>query len=104
MEYCNCITLNITVNTIIQQIWFKNKLKYLFSDASFSENFYGLKRILSNGKELTKHEKELSIIFLVAIPYFKRKIEDKLQLYRIENAEGYLRNVRYNLNGFIYIQ
>ncbi|CAG9767695.1 unnamed protein product [Ceutorhynchus assimilis] len=74
-----------TVNTLLQYYYLK------YYDASFSENFYGLKRILLNDKPLTKHDKELSLLLLVAAPYFKRKIEEKLQCYRIEQAEGYLR-------------
>lgn len=74
------------VNGLLQVYYLK------YYDSSFSENFYGLKRVLVNSKPLTKHEKDLSLLFLVALPYFKRKIEDKLELYRIENAEGYLRN------------
>ncbi|XP_060533168.1 peroxisome assembly protein 12 isoform X2 [Cylas formicarius] len=68
------------------------ELYYLrYYDASFSENFYGLKRVASNGSELTKHDREISLIVLVALPYFKRKIDEKIQLYKIENAEGSLR-------------
>ncbi|KAJ8953642.1 hypothetical protein NQ314_007249 [Rhamnusium bicolor] len=63
-------------------------LKYY--DASFSENFYGLKRVLVSNEQLTKHHKELSLIFLVVLPYFRRKMEEKLAVIRIENAEGYL--------------
>lgn len=64
-------------------------LKYY--DASFSENFYGLKRVAADNAPLTKRHKELSLIFLVALPYFKRKMEEKIAVMRIENAEGYLR-------------
>ncbi|XP_018562005.1 peroxisome assembly protein 12 [Anoplophora glabripennis] len=64
-------------------------LKYY--DASFSENFYGLKRVVADNGKLTKRHKELSLIFLVALPYFKRKMEEKIAVIRIENAEGYLR-------------
>ncbi|KAJ8956382.1 hypothetical protein NQ318_015120 [Aromia moschata] len=46
-------------------------------DSSFSENFYGLKRTLVNNEGLTKHHRELSLIFLVVLPYFKRKMEEK---------------------------
>ncbi|XP_066251862.1 peroxisome assembly protein 12 [Euwallacea similis] len=62
----------------------------MYYDASFSENFYGLKRILSNETQLTNREKEISLLFLVAVPYFKRKLEEKIQIYRIQNAEGQL--------------
>ncbi|KAJ8917239.1 hypothetical protein NQ315_002256 [Exocentrus adspersus] len=64
-------------------------LKYY--DASFSENFYGLKRVPGNDTKLSKHHRELSLIFLVALPYFKRKMEERITVIRIENAEGYLK-------------
>ncbi|XP_050313615.1 peroxisome assembly protein 12 [Anthonomus grandis grandis] len=68
------------------------QLYYLkYYDSSFSENFYGLKRVMSGESPLMKHQKELSLLFLVVVPYFKRKIEERLQIYRIEHAEGYLR-------------
>ncbi|XP_072394885.1 peroxisome assembly protein 12 [Diabrotica undecimpunctata] len=60
-------------------------------DASFAENFYGLKRVSSNGDAITKRHRELSLIFLVGIPYFKRKIDEKVAIIRIENAEGSIR-------------
>ncbi|CAG9854788.1 unnamed protein product [Phyllotreta striolata] len=62
-----------------------------FYDASFSENFYGLRRISPAGDSLTKKHKELSLIFLVIIPYFKRKLDEKIAIIRLENAEGSLR-------------
>ncbi|KAL1502651.1 hypothetical protein ABEB36_007765 [Hypothenemus hampei] len=73
------------INGVLQFYYLK------YYDASFSENFYGLKRLLLNGKPLAKHERELSLIFLVAVPYFKRKVEEKLEIYRIEQAEGSLK-------------
>ncbi|KAF7282103.1 peroxisomal biogenesis factor 12 [Rhynchophorus ferrugineus] len=68
------------------------QLYYLkFYDSSFSENFYGLKRIILNGQGLRNYERDLSLVLLVLVPYIKRKIEDKVQIYRIQNAEGSLR-------------
>ncbi|KAG5881703.1 hypothetical protein JTB14_006561 [Gonioctena quinquepunctata] len=63
-----------------------------YYDASFSENFYGLKRVLSNNKNLSKQHREYSLILLVILPFFKRKLEDKIAFIRIEQAEGCLRN------------
>lgn len=68
------------------------------SDSSFSENFYGLKRISLNHDSLTKKHKELSLIFLVAIPYFKRKLDEKIAIIRIENAEGSIQKVSQLVN------
>ncbi|XP_030765307.1 peroxisome assembly protein 12 [Sitophilus oryzae] len=61
-------------------------LKYY--NSSFSENCYNLERVIGNGNGLTQRERELSFITLVIIPFIKRKIEEKLQQYRIEYAEG----------------
>lgn len=68
----------------------------VYYDSSFSENFYGLKRISLNHDSLTKKHKELSLIFLVAIPYFKRKLDEKIAIIRIENAEG---SIQKNFDG-----
>nr|CAH7746480.1 unnamed protein product [Callosobruchus chinensis] len=59
-------------------------------DASFSENFYGLKRVCADGKHLSNHHRELSLLFLVLVPYFKRKFDEKVTLYMLEEADGYL--------------
>ncbi|XP_023029936.1 peroxisomal biogenesis factor 12 isoform X2 [Leptinotarsa decemlineata] len=63
-----------------------------YYDASFSENFYGLKRVSRSHSNLSKKQREYSLIFLVILPYFKRKVEEKIALIRIEKAEGCLRN------------
>ncbi|ERL85755.1 peroxisome assembly protein 12 [Dendroctonus ponderosae] len=76
----------LALSGLLQFYYLKNH------DGSFSENFYGLKRVLVDDEPLKHHEKELSLIFLVLMPYFKRKIEDKIQMYRIECAEGCIRN------------
>ncbi|RZC34786.1 peroxisome assembly protein 12 [Asbolus verrucosus] len=61
-------------------------------DATFSENFYGLKRILDNNNQLSNHHRRISLLFTVLLPYFKRKLDDKVALYRLEQADGCLRN------------
>ncbi|XP_044260896.1 peroxisome assembly protein 12 [Tribolium madens] len=61
-------------------------------DATFSENFYGLKRVLDNDNQLTSHHRRISLLFCVFLPYFKRKLDEKVALYRLENADGCLRN------------
>ncbi|XP_057668896.1 peroxisome assembly protein 12 [Diorhabda carinulata] len=63
-----------------------------YYDASFSENFYGLKRLTSSNETLNKKHRELSLIFLVGLPYFKRKLEEKITVIRIEQAEGALKS------------
>lgn len=63
-------------------------------DASFSENFYGLKRVsLSSTEALNGKEKQISLLVIAIFPYVKRKLEEKINNYRIQKAEGSLRNV-----------
>lgn len=64
-----------------------------FSDASFSENFYGLKRILENGHKLHTHHKNLSLIFIIILPYLKKKIDEKKYIIKLEQAEGLIQKV-----------
>ncbi|XP_063922295.1 peroxisome assembly protein 12 [Zophobas morio] len=61
-------------------------------DATFSENFYGLKRVLDNNATLSEHHRRISLLFSVLLPYFKRKLDEKVALYRLEQADGCLRN------------
>lgn len=89
-------------NTVIYGITvsfynFKNCVTQI-SDATFSENFYGLKRVLDNGNTLTSHHRRISLLFCVLLPYFKRKLDEKVALYRLENADGCLHNVCYQPN------
>lgn len=69
--------------------------------ASFSETFYGLKRINSsnstiNGK-LSKKQRKLSLILLILYPY----IQSKVQQYKLDEVDGKLpRNV--TLKKFIF--
>lgn len=64
-----------------------------FPDASFSENFYGLKRILGNGDKLNTHHKNLSLIFIVILPYLKKMVDEKQYIIRLEQAEGLIQKV-----------
>lgn len=63
------------------------------ADSSFSENFYGLKRILGNGEKLNKHDKNLALIFIVLLPYLRRKLNEKHQIIRVEHAERLIEKV-----------
>ncbi|XP_011501431.1 PREDICTED: peroxisome assembly protein 12 [Ceratosolen solmsi marchali] len=60
--------------TVLQNYYLNNY------SASFSETFYGLKRIaLTDSKgtaKLSNKQLKLSLIILVVLPYFQRKIED----------------------------
>lgn len=62
-------------------------------DASFAENFYGLKRVLGNGNKLSKYHKNLSLIFIVVLPYLKRKFDEKQHIIKLEQAEGLIQKV-----------
>jgi hypothetical protein len=68
-------------------------LQFRLSDSTFSENFYGLQRVLDDGAPLSRHHRRISLLFAVLLPYFKRKLDEKASLYRLENADGCLRNV-----------
>lgn len=73
----------------------------LFTDASFSEYFYGLQRVSvgadtnNNGQSITIHERNLSMIYLVLLPYLKIKIEQRLAVYRLELADNILTDVSF---------
>lgn len=58
--------------------------------ASFAEYFYGLQRVTTSNQPLTEANCKLSLVFLVVLPYLKGKIDEQIQLYRVENAERYL--------------
>jgi len=60
-------------------------------DGSFSENFYGLKRVPVNseGKKtgpLKSHHRKWSLFFLVVVPYLKDKLD---KLYKTKFGYGY---------------
>ncbi|KAF2904853.1 hypothetical protein ILUMI_01324 [Ignelater luminosus] len=79
------------LNGIIQHHYLRTK------NASFSEYFYGLQRISCNSDtKLSDYHKKVSLVFLIVLPYLKRKLEEKIQIYRIENAEG---SIQTNVKG-----
>lgn len=64
-------------------------------DASFSEHFYGLKRATRNTlTPLSEKQRQVSLLVLTLLPYLKRKLEEKINIYKLQRAEGSLRNVR----------
>lgn len=74
---------------------------HFFVDASFSENFYSLKRILGNGGNLKEYNKNISLIFIVVLPYLRRKLNEKYYIIRLENAEGLLQKVSCLVNIYL---
>lgn len=79
----------LSVNGLIQYYYLKNY------GASFSEHFYGLKRVSAvklDEQTINLKEKKLCFILLVVLPYVKIKIEEKLTQYRLELADGILLN------------
>eukprot|EP01087_Luapelamoeba_hula_P022228 TRINITY_DN7916_c0_g1_i1.p1 TRINITY_DN7916_c0_g1~~TRINITY_DN7916_c0_g1_i1.p1 ORF type:complete len:388 (+),score=35.90 TRINITY_DN7916_c0_g1_i1:47-1210(+) len=64
-------------------------------DASFSENFYGLKRVqttaqVGKNRPIVQRDRILSLIFLVVVPYLKSKAD---QLYLRNSANSGLRSL-----------
>ncbi|XP_018319053.1 peroxisome assembly protein 12 [Agrilus planipennis] len=60
-------------------------------DASFSEYFYGLKRVSvsdNNVHKLKTLQRCYSLIVLVGVPYLKRKLENKIEQYTLETLDG----------------
>lgn len=67
---------------------------FLISEASFAECFYGLRRVpVDLNSKLTTADKTLSLIYLITLPYLKRKLEEHLEIYKIQRDEGTLDNV-----------
>lgn len=58
--------------------------------ASFSEYFYGLQRAPLDSKKLSDNQKKLSLAFLIILPYIKQKLEARINVYRIQNEEGFI--------------
>lgn len=60
--------------------------------ASFSETFYGLKRItIVDSKiksKLSNKQKHLSLILTVVFPYIKNKLSQLSQRYKLEELDG----------------
>jgi hypothetical protein len=65
----------------------------LFSAASFSESFYGLKRIAvvdSKFKSnLSNKQQLLSLILIAAFPYLKNKLTQLSLRYKFEEIDSY---------------
>jgi len=80
-------------------IWLKgfypkrNFIKQLFLAASFSETFYGLKRVSvidSKLKGKLSHKQQiLSLILIVTLPYLKNKLAKLSLKYRLEEADSH---------------
>ncbi|CAH0548690.1 unnamed protein product [Brassicogethes aeneus] len=75
----------LALNYVLQYQYLK------YYDSSFSENFYGLKRVTLSNSKLSEQNKNLSLAVLVILPYLKRKLEEKIAIYKLESAEGCLR-------------
>lgn len=71
-----------------------NLISLLFSAASFSETFYGLKRITVDNselkEELSSKQRLLSLLLLVLVPYLKQKLARLSMRYQLEEADGYV--------------
>lgn len=63
------------------------KLDYHVSAASFSETFYGLKRVSKGGK-LSTREERLSLFMLVVFPHVRNKLLKLSEKYRLDHADG----------------
>lgn len=65
-----------------------------FPAASFSETFYGLKRIAirdSKGRyKLTETQEKLSLILIVLFPYLKNKLLELSQRYKLQEIDGHV--------------
>lgn len=64
----------------------------LFSAASFSETFYGLKRIAVVDSELkeklTHKQRVLSFVLLVVLPYLQNKLAQFSLKYQLEEVDS----------------
>ncbi|XP_033332624.2 peroxisomal biogenesis factor 12 isoform X1 [Megalopta genalis] len=73
-------------NITLQRYYFK---KY---SASFSEAFYGLKRIAIVDsiikRKLSNKQERLSLILIVVFPYLKQKLQQISQRYQLEEIDG----------------
>lgn len=65
----------------------------LFSAASFSETFYGLKRVtVVNSKlkeKLSYKQHILSLILIVTFPYLKNKLAQLSARYKLQEIDNY---------------
>lgn len=76
----------LAINGLLQYYYFKN------FDASFSENFYGLKRVYNNDQPLGEFCKLVCASYAAFLPYLKRKMEERYNLYMTQDIEGTLEN------------
>ncbi|XP_045467125.1 peroxisome assembly protein 12 isoform X2 [Harmonia axyridis] len=76
----------LAINGLLQYYYFKN------FDASFSENFYGLKRVYNNDQPLGEFCKLVCASYAAFLPYLKRKMEGRYNLYMAQDIEGTLEN------------
>lgn len=66
--------------------------QFFISEASFSEYFYGLQRTSKTSSTFTYDHKKASFLFLVIFPYLRKKIYDIIQNFKLEEADGILKN------------
>lgn len=78
--------LHLCLNYIVQNHYVKN------FGGSISENFYGLKRVNTEGGEgeLSRLQKYLSLMMLVGVPYAKLKLDQLFERLKDEYVSGYL--------------
>ncbi|XP_017888589.1 peroxisome assembly protein 12 [Ceratina calcarata] len=73
-------------NAILQRYYFN---KY---SASFSEAFYGLKRVVATDskvkRNLSNEQKKLSLILIVLFPYVRSKLSQLSEKYKLEELDG----------------
>lgn len=64
----------------------------MFSAASFSETFYGLKRVAVVDSKLKRNlsykQQILSLILIVIFPYLKNKLAQLSSKYQLEEVDG----------------
>lgn len=64
----------------------------MFSAASFSETFYGLKRVAVVDSKLKRNlsykQQILSLILIVIFPYLKNKLAQLSSRYQLEEVDG----------------
>ncbi|XP_044763306.1 peroxisome assembly protein 12 [Coccinella septempunctata] len=76
----------LAANGLLQYYYFKN------FDASFSENFYGLKRVHKDGTPLRESYKIFCATYVAILPYLKKRIEERYNYYMTQDVEGVLGN------------
>ncbi|KAF6036618.1 PEX12 [Bugula neritina] len=92
--------LYLALDTFLQY----NSLKTL--GASFSEYFYGLKRVTADGRKLTSKLRVVSLLALVVTPYIERKVESLYEQCLVLRDDGLLNDsdmMSRMLNAFLSI-